>query len=477
MRALREPRLLPAALVLVGVLAACTVEPGSFPSQLDPLAVPDAPAPTPDVGLLADHGVTRDPCPEPVNPDNGCIHLGALVDLSGPFAAFGEAALDGARAYWHHVNDQGGVTSIPDDGIRAAFDVALDPHVADNAYEVPVHRDAYDRIAPQVLALALSMGTPTTTASLHDYLRDDMVAAPLGWWSGWSFEDIVAESGASYCFQAINGMDWALARLGGGTPIDHVVVVHTPDRYGEDVLAGVEYWADPDGTEDHPRVPFERAEHAVVVEPEGDVTAAVERILEVSPEVVMLAAGPQVTADIATGTAEAGWGGLLVGVAPTFEPSLMQDPEVADALVGRYVRVGNVGPLTQGGKAYIEMRSALGLGEDPEVDPTAGGLPANDAWIAGWISQYPLHRAMKEAIAQGDLTRAGLAEEIRGMTVKYDGALPWTTYDGVPNDEATRRTFVYRPDRDGLLGQRLVGDAYIGRTAERRYLSRPCTEA
>ena len=60
--------------------------------------------------------------------------------------------------------------------------------------------------------------------------------------------------------------------------------------------------------------------------------------------------------------------------------------------------------------------------------------------------------------------------------MKYDGALPWTTYDGVPNTEMTRRTFVARPDRDAVMGLRLVGDAYVGRTAERRYVTRPCTE-
>lgn len=457
--------------------AACTVEPGSFPSQREPHALADAPSPTPGFGLLSGHGVTAGACPDPTNPDNGCIHLGALVDLSGPFAAFGEAALAGAQAFWHHVNEQGGLTHTAHDGIRAAFDVSLDQHVADTGHDVDRHRDAYGDLEPDVLALALSMGTSTTSEARALYGRDDMVAVPLSWWSGWQFDELVAESGASYCFQALNGLDHTLARSGGGTPIDHVVVVHTADRYGEDVLAAVEYWADPDGPDgDHPRVPFRRAEHAVAVAPDGDATRAVERILEVAPEVVVLAASPRVTADVATATVARGWDGRLVGMAPTFEPSLLDDPAVTDALVGRYVRVAGFGPLTQGGKAYIEMRRALGLGEDRQVDPSDGELPANDAWIAGWVSQYPLHLALEGAVANGDLTRAGVLDELQGLTVKYDGALPWTTYGGVPNDEATRRVFVYEPSPDGLLGQELVADAYIGRTAERRYLLRPCTE-
>lgn len=474
---MRELRLL-LLLVVVGLAATgCTVEPGTFPSQLEPLALPDAPAPTPRFGLLADRGVEDAACPDATNPDNGCIHLGALVDLSGPFAPFGQAALAGARAYWEHVNEQGGVSHKDADGIEAAFDVELGRWVADDRHDVPTHLDELAALEPNVLALALSMGTAMTVEALPDHIRTDMVAAPLGWWSGWSFEELITESGASYCFQAINGMDWALAQLGGGTPIDHVVVVHAPGRYGEDVLHGVEYWTDPDGSGgSHPRVPFERAEHAVVVEPGGDVAQAVDRIVEVSPDVVVLAVDPQVTADVARETAARGWDGLLVGMAPTFEPSLLDDRTIAELLEDRFVRIGNVGPLTQGGRAYTEMRESLGLGEDRRVDPSAPALPANDAWVAGWVAQYPVHRAMKEAIAHGDLTRAGLVHELDGLTVKYDGALPWTTYGGVPNDEATRRTFVFRPARDGVLGQDLVGDAYVGRTAERRYLLRPCTE-
>ena len=51
---------------------------------------------------------------------------------------------------------------------------------------------------------------------------------PIGWWSGWGFESIIAESGASYCFQAIDGLDWAMAQLGDVPQVDHIVVVRGP---------------------------------------------------------------------------------------------------------------------------------------------------------------------------------------------------------------------------------------------------------
>lgn len=470
-------RAITALLVAVLALSACSVEPGTMPGHEEPLALPAAPAPTPGFGLLSDHGVSGDPCPAGTNPDNGCISLGALVDTSGPFASLGKSALAGAQAFWQHVNERGGVTSKQRDGIEAAFDVDVTSHVADNAYDVDQHMERFEQLEPNVLALALSMGTPMTAEALPAYKRAELAVAPIGWWSGWAFESLVAESGASACLQALNGMDWALAELGGGTAIDHVVVVHSPDRDGEDALAAVEHWTDPDGEGgDHPRVPFETSEHAAVVEPGGDVTAAVELIASVTPEVVVVAVGPEELRSIATETTEKGWDGLLVGTALTFEPSLLGDPELAAVLESRFVRVGNVGPLSQGGKAYVDMRETLGLGHDREVDTSDGSLPDNDAWIAGWISQYPLHLALKEAIAAGDLTRAGVVEKLGTLTIRYDRALPETSYADAPNDALTRRTFVYRPDRDALMGQRLLDGAYVGRTAQQLHVSRPCTD-
>ena len=474
----RRPALLAACSIAL-LLTACTVEPGTMPGDVsEPLALPAPPQPTPGFGLLTDHGVALDPCPRAANPDNGCIRLGALVDTSGPFGPRDEAALAGAQAFWQHVNDEGGVTHKPEDGIEAAFDVDLDTFVEDAASPTTTHLDAFDEIEPDVLALALSTSVTATVELLPRLQQAEMATVPLDVWSGWEFEPLVAESGANACLQALDGLDWALAETGGDiTDIDHVVAVHTTDEVGQDVLAGVERWSDPDAEGgDPPRVPFEPTDHAVEVEPDGEVTEAVDLIDDLRPEIAVLAVSPDQLATIATETADRGWDGLLVGTASTYEPSILDDPTVAESLDGRLVRVGTVGPLTQGGEAYIDMRTSLGLGEDRQVDADDGRIPPNDAWIAGWVSQYPLHLALKEAIAAGDLTRAGFVHELEALTVRYDGALPDTRYAGDPNAQMTRRSFVSHVDPSGLLGLRLVGDAYVGRTAERMTIDRPCTE-
>src|SRR5690606_32551007 len=71
-------------------------------------------------------GVTEEPCPDGVNPDNGCIYLGVLSDLTeGPFAALAVPITDAQRNYWAQVNEDGGI---------AGFDVDIDTYTRDTKY-------------------------------------------------------------------------------------------------------------------------------------------------------------------------------------------------------------------------------------------------------------------------------------------------------------------------------------------------------
>lgn len=466
-RSLAGPRLLAA---IAMALAACTVEPGQFSDRDEPITGAAATEPAPGRQILATHGVDLAPCDAAVNEGNGCIFLGALVDLSGPFADQGEATAEGAQAFWDRINAEGGLRHRGNDGVEARFDVLVD-HVADNAYEVERHLEALDEMEPDVAALAVSFGTPTTRGALHEYQQHHLVSAPAGSWSGWVFEPLVADSGAPYCLQAINGFDWALQQLGGGTPFDHLVAIGYPDGYGLDAIAGLEHWADVH------RVPFERSNHAVQIEPGGDVSLAVETLTRFDPEAALFATGPDELAAIAKQATAEGWEGLLIGLAPTFAPSLLDDPALERILSERYHRVSPVGPLTQGGEAYAHMREALGLpGDDRTIAADAEALPRHGAWIAGWVSQYPLEHTLLDAVERGDLTRAGIREAVRQVSVDYAGALPGRGSTGAPTERVHRRVFVLRPDASAPLGERLVADAYVGNTAEAFELTRPCTE-
>ena len=150
-------------------------------------------------------GVTEEPCPEgapeTVNADNGCIYLGVISDLTqGPFAASGPPIVDAQIAFWARVNENG--------GIGGAYDVNVSGHIRDNLYNPETHNQVYQEIKPNILALAQSLGSPTTQAIADDLEASNIVAAPASWTSQNEFQSFILESGNNYCVETSNALDY-----------------------------------------------------------------------------------------------------------------------------------------------------------------------------------------------------------------------------------------------------------------------------
>ena len=153
--------------------------------------------------------------------------------------------------------------------------------------------------------------------------------APASWWSGWEFEDVILESGYSYCTEAMNGLDWASEEFGKPSTI---MAVHYPGDYGGDSAAGVAEWAKVNG------VDFQAEAHDVQTTPNaqaGNQDAAVERILRADPDVVMVATGPAEMAEIVGKAAAQGYKGRFIGSVPTYNPALLKS-EAAPAIKALY---------------------------------------------------------------------------------------------------------------------------------------------
>ena len=150
-----------------------------------------------------------------MNDGNGCIYLGIISDLTtGPFAALGVPLTAAQRDFWNEVNEDGGL-----DG----FDVIIrDEDVIDAHYNAEDHAAGYEQIRGRVLALAQTLGTPQTQGILDRMAEDNVVGAPATWWSGWNFAeeggDLILESGASYCFEGMNGMAFMASQLPRASP-------------------------------------------------------------------------------------------------------------------------------------------------------------------------------------------------------------------------------------------------------------------
>lgn len=399
--------------------------------------------------VLTDIGVTEEPCPNAVNADNGCIYLGILSDLTqGPFAPLGVEIVAGQEAFFQRINEQGGI---------AGHDIDVTTYTRDNLYTQDEHVAKYREIEPNILALAQSLGTPTTLAALQSYIDDNVVALPASWWSGWSVPEedgnVILESGYPYCIESMNGLDWWSEQ---GNEVTKIMSVGYPGDYGGDGAAGAEAWAEANSVE---YLGFtETGPNSIV----GNQDAAVGAILQAQPDVVQVSTGPSELGEIVGKAVAQGFAGQFIGSVPTYNPALLQSP-VADALKAKYVFVAPWGPFGSESAAHDAMAEAVG-----------DDLPANDGFTFGWIWSYPMKALLETAAANGDLTRAGLVAALDGLEIDYEGALPTRTFSGDTNSDVVRVSYISAPDDEAPLGASVLEAEYTGPTAEAYEFTEAC---
>ncbi|HEY6597621.1 MAG TPA: ABC transporter substrate-binding protein [Asanoa sp.] len=395
-------------------------------------------------GVKTDVGVTSQPCPEAVDKAKGCIYLGIISDLTeGPFRALAVPITDAQKAFWKRVNQAGGIGD---------YEVDVTKYVKDNKYNPQTHNQVYQEIKGNVLALAQSLGSPTTAAILPDMKASNVVAAPAAWTSAYAFEDVIIESGASYCIESMNALDYAKETY----QPKKVMAVHLAGDYGDDAAAGAKLGAQSLGMS-----------FADVKTDSGTdkQAGAVQAIVTQKPDLVILTTGPADAAAIVGTAAARGFKGRFIGTSPTWNPALLQTA-AGPALTALYEQSGPWGPWGTDSPGHKAMRDAL-----------AGKTPS-DGYTSGWVWSYPMKAALQKAVQDGDLTRAGLVKAVKSLSsVDYEGMLP----SGAGNYAAgvqgiVRWTNISKVDASAPTGVTVVKPPFEGPTAKAYTLDRPCFE-
>ncbi|MEO9322121.1 ABC transporter substrate-binding protein [Nocardioides sp. C4-1] len=390
-------------------------------------------------------GVTDEPCENAVNEDNGCIYLGTISDLSaGPFAALGGPITEAQAAFWQRVNEDGGI---------GGYDVDVTSYVKDNLYNPETHATLYAEIEPDVLALAQTLGSPTTLAILEKMKSQNVIGAPASWTSLWGFEDNILESGSSYCVEAMNAIDY-LQEQGG---VETVMAIGFPGDYGGDGAAGAEIAAEAIGAEFVDFVETAPGQEAQ--------SAAISAVVSQAPDVVVLGVGPTETAVIVGQAAARGYTGRFVGLSPTWNPALLQS-EAAPALEALFTHAGPWGSFGTETDGHAAMREAL-----PDVDP-------NDGYTSGWAWSYPLKAAL-EAWLDGDYakTREGLVEAVNELeSVDFEGMLPEEAGDRTGDNDIFTQSVISEVDPAAPAGLTTVQDFTAGPTASAHEFTGACFE-
>ncbi|MCO7220714.1 ABC transporter substrate-binding protein [Klenkia sp. PcliD-1-E] len=400
-----------------------------------------------DGGIATDVGVTSDPCPEAVNPDNGCIYLGTLSDLTvGPFAPAGPVIVAGQEAFWQRVNEDGGI---------GGYDINVTEYVRDNQYNPQVTNQVYQEIKPDILALAQTLGSPPTAAIVEDLEAENIVAAPAGWTSLYLFQDAILESGPTYCAEAMNGVDYAVENNGA----ESVMAVHYAGDYGGDAAAGAKVAADANGIE------FTNVETTAGTDNQASAIAAIR---DQQPDVVIISTGPADMATIVGQSVAQGFTGRFLGSSPTWNVALLQSP-AAPALQASYQLLGPWAPFDADTPGHEAMRAAA----------EASGTSPNEFFTSGWVWSYPLKAALEAAAENGDLTRQGLYEAASGLSsVDYEGMLPEGSgdYADGADSAAVRVTQLSSPDPNASTGITVAEADLEGSTAQGYEFTGPCYE-
>ncbi len=371
-----------------------------------------------------------------VDAENKVIKLGLLADLTGAFAPLVIDITDAQSVYWDNVNAEGGI-----DG----WTVEL--VIEDTNYNVEQHIEKYEKIREEVVAIAQSTGSPTNVANLDAFKEDDMLFIPLSWYSGWGIPEfdggLAFEQNTNYCIEAMNLMGFI--NENGGTS---VALITFPGDYGQDAAAGVKLAADFYGI----NIAYDG--EAVVI-PGQDQTPVITEIVNSGADWVFATTNPSTFAEILGGAVQGGYAGMWTGSLPTYDFRLLDTP---------------VAPILD--QVFYQSAYQVTWGSDvPGMAPVEEAMKAaypdrrpSDAFVIGWNESIAIHEALKVAIANGDLTRAGVAAAANSLTsVDFNGTSPAQSYAGTPNEYVQRLSAVYKPSLEaytaaGGVEQTLSGE-------------------
>ncbi|ASO20192.1 ABC-type branched-subunit amino acid transport system substrate-binding protein [Actinoalloteichus hoggarensis] len=306
------------------------------------------------------------------------ISLGALTDLTGPYAALSTSVVNAQQLAVDQINADGGICGR-----------TLEIIVRDHGYDVQQALGAYTEIAPSVAAMPQLLGSPMLAALLDDLAADEMLTFPQSWDSTLLGRPEIQIPGNTYDVDMINAVDY-LSRnslVADGDVIGHVVF---ENEYGANALRGSTFAAERAGL----RVVEQR-----IMPTDQDMSAQVAALRDADVTAVLFSAGPAQTASFVGVASAGGWDVPVIGSTPAYASQLLETA-AAPALEEMFVMVSGAPAASSdlpGVRALVESYQTAY--PDESID---GGVLSGHGVIEF------LAEALRIACDQGDLSRAGI---------------------------------------------------------------------
>ncbi len=322
------------------------------------------------------------------------ISLAALVPLSGTVEAFGRSVLEGHEVYWSYVNDVLG-------GVGGTYEVQLTP--LDTAYEEAVARSLWAANQDDILAISSVLGSPITEALLQEIGSQQILVAAGSQASSWSNNPNAVLNLATPTYR-----DQIAGAIIAGGAEEPVVAADLPlgliyqiGVYGDDCLVGFDQVTDRLAPGEamsggHAAGATDFADDLAIMQEFGVETlyvcASSQALLRIVATLDLLEYAPTVVAssqsyDVSLPAALGDQGGEAAGL----------------ELLSNVFLVGSW-PSFEGGEPGMKLlRDNLARYDSR--------LPQEvvDPWfLFGYTQAATFHLILEQALADGDLTRAGV---------------------------------------------------------------------
>ncbi|CAL9343066.1 ABC transporter substrate-binding protein [Streptomyces sp. Tu 3180] len=367
------------------------------------------------------------------------IRLGALTDLTGPYATLGKSIVQAQQMWADEVNAEGGIC-----------DRKVEIVVKDHGYDVQKAVTAYADIAPDVVALPQVIGSPVVAALLDDIERDGMLTFPQAWAASLLGKDAIQVLGTTYDVDMIAAVDF-LTRTKGLKKGDTIGHVYFEGDYGANALEGSTWAARKAGL---------KVVGQKIKATDTDLSAQVSALRKEGVKAVLISAGPAQTASLVGVAASRGLRVPVVSSAPGFAPQLMKTP-AAPALAGM-LNVVSAAPAVSSELPGVKRMVAAYEKKYP-------GSPVDSGVLSGYNAAQLMGAGLKKACEAGGLTREDVVKAHRSQK-NADTGLGTAQNFSDTDRPASVETYVLKPDAKAVGGVVNAEDAHTAPGVE-EYLS------
>ncbi|MEV7996614.1 ABC transporter substrate-binding protein [Streptomyces sp. NPDC086077] len=347
------------------------------------------------------------------------VRLGALTDLTGPYATLGKSIVQAQQMWADETNADGGICGRK-----------VEIVVEDHGYDVQKAVTAYADISADVVALPQVIGSPVVAALIDDIEQDHMLTFPQAWAASLLGKDSVQVLGTTYDVDMIAAVDF-LTRTKGLKKGDKIGHVYFEGDYGANALEG-STWA------------AERAGLTVtgqkIKATDTDLTAQVSALRAAGVKAVLVSAGPAQTASLAGVAASRGLRVPIVSSAPGFAPQLMKTP-AAKALEAM-LHVVSAAPAVSSDLPGVKSMVAAYEKKYP-------GSLVDSGVLSGYNAAQLMGADLKKACEAGSLAREDVVKAHRSQKNVDTGLGTPQNFSDV-NAPASLSTYVLRPDAKAL---------------------------